>query len=168
MTKRIQRPAALTSTDPNHPALANPAVARCSKAWRCVVKAEWRATLAKMKEHPESNEEGNDSKSAACFIPSEQARQAYRDAMPPLSGRQNISDFIACLAHGVLIHAIDEGLGNKLLYAAQVALSTLPPQQKPSKVPTPYPTRSLPLPPHFLPGTLSALLKQIERAESMI
>ncbi len=45
--------------------------------------------------------------------------------MPPLSGEQNIRDFIACAAHGMLIDAIDPPVGARLLYAAQVAHRTL-------------------------------------------
>jgi hypothetical protein len=49
------------------------------------------------------------------------ACKAYRLAMPPLSGPENIRDFIACVAHGMLINAIDIKEGTKYLYAAQVA-----------------------------------------------
>jgi len=53
------------------------------------------------------------------------AREAYRYAMPPLSGSENIRDFIACIAHGILIDAIDGSDGARLLYAAQVAQAAL-------------------------------------------
>jgi hypothetical protein len=52
---------------------------------------------------------------------------AYRSTMPPLSGSDNIHDFIACTAHGMLIEAIDGPDGARLLYAAQVAHATLRP-----------------------------------------
>jgi hypothetical protein len=56
---------------------------------------------------------------------------AYRSAMPPLSGEENIRNFIACTAHGMLIDAIDAPIGARLLYAAQVAHRTL--HKSPSK-----------------------------------
>ena len=50
---------------------------------------------------------------------------AYRSAMPPLTGPENIRDFIACTAHGMLIEAIDGPDAARLLYAAQIANGTL-------------------------------------------
>jgi hypothetical protein len=44
--------------------------------------------------------------------------------MPSLTGEQNIRDFIACVAHGILLQAIEEKNGGKLLYAAQIAYSS--------------------------------------------
>ncbi len=60
------------------------------------------------------------------------AEKAYRSAMPPLSGYENIRDFIACTAHAMLIGAIDGANGTRLLYAAQVA-ATLVPKPSPTK-----------------------------------
>ena len=60
---------------------------------------------------------------------------AYREAMPDLSGHQNICDFIACTAHGILLRVIDPIEGPKLLYAAQVALGCLRYEPKPQKQP---------------------------------
>jgi hypothetical protein len=45
--------------------------------------------------------------------------------MPPLSGHENIRDFIACVAQGILIEAISGSDGARLLYAAQVAHTAL-------------------------------------------
>jgi hypothetical protein len=59
-----------------------------------------------------------------------QAREAYRNAMPLLAGYEGVRDFIACTAHGILIGAIEEDISGKLLYAAQVALNTLPYEPK--------------------------------------
>ena len=53
-------------------------------------------------------------------------RVAYREAMPELSSRENIRAFIGCIAHAILIEAIREDTSARLLYAAQVALSSLP------------------------------------------
>jgi hypothetical protein len=44
--------------------------------------------------------------------------------MPSLSGFDSARDFVACVAHGLLIGAIPDEQATKLLYAAQVALST--------------------------------------------
>ena len=66
-------------------------------------------------------------------IASQRASPAYCKALPPLVGRENIRDFIACVAHGILIDAIPEKKANQLLYAAQVALATLQREQRPRK-----------------------------------
>ena len=96
------------------PSFSNPAVANCCKAWKRV----FRAALA-----------ADDS-----FHAPERAGEAYRAAMPPLSSRENCLDFIACVAHGMLLGAIHEKNGTKLLYAAQVALTAAgaPPKSQPS------------------------------------
>jgi hypothetical protein len=67
------------------------------------------------------------------------AGPAYRKAMPPLAGHKNIRDFIACAAHGILIDAIPQKRANQLLYAAQVALSSLKREPKPRKSASPTP-----------------------------
>ncbi|MGA2887333.1 MAG: hypothetical protein ABSE51_04725 [Terracidiphilus sp.] len=84
----------------------DPAIAHCYSAWQRVYKAE----IAKG-EH--------------WIHASQDAGRAYRSVMPPLSGQDNIRDFVACVAHGMLIGAIEGKNGTKLLYAAQVALSML-------------------------------------------
>jgi hypothetical protein len=104
----------LDNVNNSNPAYANAAVARCGKVWKRV----YRAALA--------NEENNYS---ACQMASE----AYRTAMPPLTTRANCLDFIACVAQGILIHAIAERDSGKLLYAAQVAIAAQEPHKKPQK-----------------------------------
>ena len=84
----------------------NPAIARCMNGWACAYKVE----KAKTNDHYDAVRKGN---------------LGYRKAMPRLSGYENIRDFIACVAHGMLIGAIDGDDGTRLLYAAQVALSTV-------------------------------------------
>ena len=79
----------------------NPAVARCRSAW-------WTAYR-----HSEENDKG--------VFPSVAAHRAFREAMPPLAGAQNIRDFIACVAYGMLIRAIEGPDAARLLYAAQIA-----------------------------------------------
>src|ERR1700733_456792 len=51
------------------------------------------------------------------------ANKAYREALPPLRGAENISDFIACVAHGMALGVFDTKEASKMLYAAQVAAS---------------------------------------------
>ena len=72
------------------------------------------------------------------------ASEAYCGAMPDLSGYQDIRDFIACVAHGMLIGAIDAIEGPKLLYAAQVASGVLRHGPKEQKQPVAYPPTPLP------------------------
>ena len=55
----------------------------------------------------------------------EHAAQKYRTAIPAPAGRDGIRNFIACVAHGVLLGAIIPRESTALLYAAQVAQSTL-------------------------------------------
>jgi hypothetical protein len=75
------------------------------------------------------------------------AIQAYRNAMPDLAGYENVRDFIACTAHGMVIGAIDAIEGAKFLYAAQVALGALRHEPKDQKRP------ACPLPPTPLTGS---------------
>lgn len=63
----------------------------------------------------------------------ELGRLAYGCYMPKLSGADNIRDFIACVAHGMLIRAIPASEGSRLLYAAQVANAALPSQKRRKK-----------------------------------
>ena len=93
------------------PAVQNPAVARCCKAWRRVYRAQ------------------ADDK----YYAPKWAAEAYRAAMPPLTSPQNCRDFIACVAQGMLIGAIDEKDGGKLLYAVQIAVSSFAAREKPRK-----------------------------------
>jgi hypothetical protein len=95
----------IDSFDKSAPSSTNPAVARCTKAWIKTFRAEMQ-------------EDDNET------MATKRASEAFRAAMPPLSSRENCRDFIACVAHGTLLGAIPEKYGSKLLYAAQVALSS--------------------------------------------
>jgi hypothetical protein len=88
----------------NAPPSTNPAVARCCDAGT----RAYRTALAKQKSE---------------YSATNAANEAYRLAMPPLDKLENISDFIACVAHGMLIGSIGCEQGARLLYAAQVANS---------------------------------------------
>ena len=61
------------------------------------------------------------SKAVASLV----AAEAYRHAMPLLSSPNNICDFVSCVAHALLIGVLDESKGSKLLYAAQIASTSL-------------------------------------------
>jgi len=106
MTETTQTTTDQSEANESSPVSATPAVAHCMNAWRRVYKEE------------KAKRKGNLDASLT-------ANKAYRDAIPPLSGYENIRDFIACVAHAMLIGAILDDQGTKLLYAAQVALSTL-------------------------------------------
>jgi hypothetical protein len=111
MTQPTQSPAA---PQPSSAATANPAVARCLSAWDPIYKAE----IAK------GHHRITATRVAAPF---------YCNAMPQLCGYDNIRDFVACAAHGILIGAIDGNSAGKLLYAAQVALATTRRQPAPKE-----------------------------------
>jgi hypothetical protein len=97
-------------------AATNPAIARCCGAFEIVYNAE----RAKGRSSLFSTVEGG---------------PAYLNAMPALSGYENILDFIACAAHGIALGAIDEKRGAKLLYAAQIALGAIRREPKEPKRP---------------------------------
>jgi hypothetical protein len=103
-------PAPLPSPDNASPATANPAVARCCLAYATALQAS--------KDRYESVRN---------------AKRAYREAIPPLTGQENIRDFIACIAHGMLIEAIETTDGTKFLYAAQVAYGSRDTRVRPSR-----------------------------------
>jgi len=93
----------------------NTAIRRCCAAWQ----RAFDAYLHKDKGHL-ANE----------FLAADHAGAAYRNAMPVLTGREGIRTFIACVAHGILIGAISEKRGGQLLYAAQVAMASIPRESK--------------------------------------
>jgi hypothetical protein len=124
-------------------ALDNPAVARCEEEWTRVYQAQ----LKKKKSSGDATEE---------------ADWAYREAMPAPVGYSNICNFIACVVYGMLMGRFTFEEGPKLLYAAQVALSTIAPQAKTNgrntQTPDPKPetaafTPPSPLPHHFPAST---------------
>jgi hypothetical protein len=114
MTEAIQTTPAPIEAKLPFAASENPAVARCVNAWARVHKAE----LAKGK---------------STYQALSAASRAYLDAIPPLSGDENIRDFIACVTHAMIANIILDSSGSKLLYAAQVAHTTTRGQSKPLK-----------------------------------
>lgn len=114
MNQTAPNPAVLeASTDP--PA-RNAAVQRCCQA-------------------RERSLEASRTKRLGYLDTQDNAIKAYCNAMPDLSGYENIRDFIACTAQGMVINAIDAIEGSKLLYAAQVALGALRYEPKEQKRP---------------------------------
>ncbi|WP_058188367.1 hypothetical protein [Terracidiphilus gabretensis] len=55
------------------------------------------------------------------YFASKAAHDAYRDAMPDLTGLAEVQDFIACVGRGILVRAIDQDEAAKLLAAARIA-----------------------------------------------
>jgi hypothetical protein len=94
----------------------NPCVRQCIAAWD-------KPCLAAI----DNDEDDHGAEVLAALV--------YREAMPPLVGVRNIRKYIACVAHGSVTGAIDIADSSRLLYRAQVALSTRrirPPQEKAS------------------------------------
>lgn len=82
----------------------NPAVLRCRQAW-ATARQEAAA-------HRKNSYEVREA-----------ANAGFRKAMPSLSGIENIQDFIACVADGMVFEVISSLEAPRLLYAAQVAVS---------------------------------------------
>ena len=134
MSEAVANPSQATPKPPHAAQLPfaaqNPGVARCCQAYDRAMKA------AKAKE--KSNYEAE-----------KLAGKAYRDAMPPLCGLDNIRDFIACVAHGMLIASIAPTDAARLLYAAQIAQTAArtPPASSPAHSPAPsQPASAQPIP----------------------
>lgn len=77
------------------------------------------------------------------FAAKDAGSMAYRNAMPPLRGADNIRDFIACVAQALLFGVIKDKDASKLLYAAQVAFSTEK-QPSPKRAPKTAPETTAP------------------------
>ncbi len=102
-------PSPRQAPQPN-PKASRAAIKRCMAAWKRVYNENLKYA---------------DPTRAEKALAALYASPAYCEAMPPLSGYENIRDFIACAAHGILINAIPEKRANQLLYAAQIALVSL-------------------------------------------
>jgi hypothetical protein len=59
--------------------------------------------------------------------------QAYLRAMPPLSGYDNICDFIACVTNALVIDAISACDAKRLLAAAKIAITAVRSEPAPPK-----------------------------------
>jgi hypothetical protein len=84
----------------------NAAVARCLRAWQRTYK--------------KAISDDEDDYQAKC-----EGDRAFLRAMPPLSGFDNIRDFIACVTYAVVIEVVRHKDADHLLAAAKIALATL-------------------------------------------
>jgi hypothetical protein len=112
---------------PCDPAIVNPAIARCCGAMDRTFSQAYAENLRREGKSPK---EGDDN-SFAYIYAVRAARKAYRAAMPALCGAHDIRDFIACVAHGILLEVFEGSDASKLLYAAQVASAA--PAVRPAK-----------------------------------
>jgi hypothetical protein len=99
---------------PARPSARNSAVQRCADAWHMAIDASQVNHLDQ-------------------YDTRKRAAEAYRRALPDLSGYENIRDFIASVTYGMILGVFDEVEAPKLLYAAQVATGTLRCAPKPKK-----------------------------------
>jgi hypothetical protein len=103
------------------PALANKAVIRCTVAMdnaAVEMLATFKIPRDDNGDYDKSYEELDEERLTYIY---KYIYRAYRQALPPLMGIENIRDFVVCVAHGVTLEAIDRDEANRLLYAAQVA-----------------------------------------------
>jgi hypothetical protein len=114
MIKAIRLSTAGRLEEKDSPALLNPAVAHCVEVW----KTTRQQSLA--------NGESD-------YGAGSDAALAYRAAMPPLTGHQNIVDFIACVAYCMALEMIPEEKATSLLYAARTAFSIAPKEPQEAK-----------------------------------
>src|SRR3984957_14911018 len=84
----------------------NDAVERCNRAWQRAYNKE-AADIDEDEDTYPAKKAGN---------------AAYRRAMPPLSGYQNICDFIACVTNALVLDAIAACDAKRLLAAAKIAI----------------------------------------------
>lgn len=101
--------------------LNNEAIKRCTKAWK--------RTFDLASIHPDDESlvlVGEEDEFA-----SEHAGIAFREALPPLVGYENIRDFIACVTYGRLNGTLYWDECRELLGAAKIAMALLKAEPKP-------------------------------------
>jgi hypothetical protein len=106
-----------TPTDP--PAAPASAVDRCAQAWKR--NYELASLLPKKERHREEYDR---------FV-NDEAASAFRDAMPPLIGLQNIQEYIACVAYAQLHDIFTIPECQRLFETARFALTV--PGNKPGR-----------------------------------
>ena len=107
MTEKLPPALALAVMPVDSPALQNPAVAHCCQLWESTGS--------------QALKEGR-----SLVLAGVAAHKACQRSLPPLTGLENIQDFIACVAHGMLQGSILSPEGARQLYAAQIAKSVAP------------------------------------------
>ncbi|MDE3202116.1 MAG: hypothetical protein KGN79_14470 [Acidobacteriota bacterium] len=60
-------------------------------------------------------------KGAGPYGAEKDAGERFRSLMPTIDDKEDIPDFIGCVAEGVLLEVFDPATAGRLLYAAQVA-----------------------------------------------
>lgn len=105
---------AQSSSKTTAPSLTNPAVARCAKAWE-------RTYDRLVSAAPNQEKAAEDIEDFA----REQAEVAFRHALPPLCGEDNIRDFIACVAYALVTEILVPIVCTDYFDAAKVALSAI-------------------------------------------
>jgi hypothetical protein len=113
MTESSSAPIGETAT---HPSQRNAAVLRCCAA-RDLVLAEPR------------------TRELEKYAASRLGAAAYMQAIPDLSGYENIRDFIACITHGLVTGDVSPIESSTFFYAAQVATGVLRREPKESEEP---------------------------------
>jgi hypothetical protein len=104
----------------------NPALQRCCEARNLAIflatEEEVDSLLKNPYHHGRSREEI--AKAADQKIIFAAGSNAFMAQLPELDSRQNVRDYAACIAHAMALDVIDPNHGPKLLYAAQVILSS--------------------------------------------
>jgi hypothetical protein len=132
VTKALTQPSAERRADPiinassDSSPLDHPAIALCMSAWD-------RARLSARSRHKSD------------FDASQEALAAYKAAMPALISRQNISDYIACVAYADLRGLIYASETDHLLNIARTARLLHTARSAPASTATPKSTVELPL-----------------------
>ncbi len=104
----------------DEPVFANDAVARCIEAYEKGCR-ETMQNLVAMYYKSHDDEPSFELLTQFSEPALRNAGNFYREVMPPLSGGEKIRNFIACVAHGIVLKVFVDNEGSKLIYAAQVA-----------------------------------------------
>jgi hypothetical protein len=103
--------------------IPNVAVIACSSAWAAIIKEE----SEKLDNSTETDPRKRLEEVETCR---RKGKIAYCESLPKLSSRDEVTDFIACVVHGMALDIIPGPEGTRLLYGAQVALGSLAPRKK--------------------------------------
>ena len=108
--------------------LYNTAVNRCIRAYNRAYK--------------KASADGESTYKSECA-----GNKAFLHAMPPLAGRDNIRNFIACVAEAAMLKVLSPKEVTRLLYAAQVAVGAAGREPNPPKSPAAGTSPTPPIPP---------------------
>jgi len=109
------------TSKPNSGNQQNAALDRCVKAWQRTFN------LASIDPKNDTLAPPSDD---TTYFARKQASLSFRDAMPPLSGYENIRDFIACTTYAMLKNILDDDDCKSLFVAARIATAVLKAQPK--------------------------------------